>query len=81
MNIDATEVVRFFTFVLLCVFLYLGLQAYSYMENYNSAVQYVDSQYKVAYANLTCCICMGNYNDVDQFKPPFSLRPNVSVVK
>ena len=79
MKIDATEIVRFFTFVLLVVFLWLGLQAYSYLENYNSAVRYVDSAYKIAYANLTCCVCMGTINDIDQFKSPFSIKPNVTI--
>jgi hypothetical protein len=79
MEQSTIEIIRLLTFVLLCVFLYLGLQAYSYMENYDKAVKVVDKAYKEAYANLSCCVCMGNLNDIDQFNNPFSHRPNVTI--
>jgi hypothetical protein len=78
MKIDATEIIRFFTFVLLVVFLWLGLQAYGYMSNYETAVKYVDAQYKAAYANLSCCVCQGNIYDIKPLENPFS--KNVSVI-
>lgn len=49
-----------------CIFLYLALQAYRYVDNYDSAVRYVAGEYQKAYANLTCCTCVNGLT-VDRF--------------
>jgi hypothetical protein len=66
-----------------CVFLYLLLQTFGYLKNYDDAVTYVSGEYSKAYANITCCNCIRGLT-IDKFtdNPIFgNLKPNVSINK
>jgi len=64
-----------------CIFLYLLLQTFKYVENYDNAVRYVAGEYEKAYANITCCTCIQE-RTFDQFSDDYifgNKKPNVSI--